>query len=203
MNASMVRFGGIAIFATLALQILGRIAIGGGVGGRIIGLIAAALLIFGFWATKGYFNAKGNNKADLPILVLIAATAVTAILALFGAGGGIGGMGAMGTGGMKVLGIIALIITLVSFLAWLWFGFIAMGFGKDGGGIWKAIGILYVIGMGALALAVLFGILAAVAKAVGLLAVTGILGLIGGLVLLAALIVHGIGLIQGAGKMGA
>jgi len=201
MNASMVRFGGIAIFATLVLQILVRIAVGGGMGGRIIGLVASLLLIFGFWATKGYFNAKGNNKADVPILLLIAATAIIAILTLLGAGGGLGGMSAGGAGGLKVLGIISLVITLVWFLAWLWFGLVSMGFGAAGGGIWKAIGILYIIAMGALALMALSFLLVALLKSMGLIAVAGILGVIGGLVMLAGLIVHGIGLIQGAGKM--
>lgn len=201
MNASMVRFGGIAIFVALLLQILGRIAIGGGIGGRIIGLVAALLLIFGFWATKGFFNAKNYSKADMPILVLIGATVITTILSLIGAGGGIGGLSSMGTGGLQVLGIIALIITLVMFLAWLWFGISSLGMGPIGGGIWKAIGILYVIAMACMALAVLFVILAAVAKAGGLAVVAGILALVGGLVMLAAMIVHGIGLIQGAGKM--
>jgi len=201
MNASMVRFGGIAIFVYLVLTILGRLALGAGTGGAIVGLIGTALLIFGFWATKGYLNAKGHSGADIPILVIIGASAITAILGLFGMGGGMGGMGAMGAGGIKAGAIIALVITLIWFLAWLWFGLSAMSFGKVGGGVWKAIGILYVIGMAALALMVLFFILAAVAKAMGMVAVAGILGLVGLLVLLAALIVHGIGLIQGAGKM--
>ncbi|HUT48255.1 MAG TPA: hypothetical protein VM325_02855 [Alphaproteobacteria bacterium] len=202
MNASMVRFGGIAIFVTLLLQILGRIAIGGGIGGRIIGLVAALLLIFGFWATKGYFNSKSYSKADMPILVLIGTTIITTILSVFGVGGGLGGgMSSMGAGGLQILGIIALVITLIMFLSWLWFGLTTMGFGATGGGIWKAIGILYVIAMAGMALGILFVILAAVAKSGGLIAVGGILALVGGLVLLAALIVHGIGLIQGAGKM--
>jgi len=201
MNASMVRFGGIAIFVTLLLQILGRIAIGGGIGGRIIGLVAALLLIFGFWATKGYFNSKNYSKADMPILILIGTTIITTILSVFGVGGGLGGMSSMGAGGLQILGIIALVITLLMFLSWLWLGITTMGFGASGGGIWKAIGILYVIAMAGMALGILFFILAAVAKSGGLIAVGGILALVGGLVLLAALIVHGIGLIQGAGKM--
>lgn len=201
MNASMVRFGGIAIFVTLLLQILGRIAIGGGIGGRIIGLVAALLLIFGFWATKGYFNSKNYSKADMPILILIGTTLITTVLSVFGVGGGLGGMSSMGAGGLQILGIIALVITLLMFLSWLWLGIAAMGFGASGGGIWKAIGILYVIAMAGMALGILFFILAAVAKSGGLIAVGGILALVGGLVLLAALIVHGIGLIQGAGKM--
>jgi len=197
----MVRFGGIAIFVTLLLQILGRIAIGGGIGGRIIGLVAALLLIFGFWATKGYFNSKNYSKADMPILILIGTTIITTILSVFGVGGGLGGMSSMGAGGLQILGIIALVITLLMFLSWLWLGITTMGFGASGGGIWKAIGILYVIAMAGMALGILFFILAAVAKSGGLIAVGGILALVGGLVLLAALIVHGIGLIQGAGKM--
>jgi hypothetical protein len=201
MNASMVRFGGIAIFVYLVLTILGRLALGPGVGSRIVGFVATLLLIFGFWATKGYLNAKGYTKADMPIMILIGASAITAVLGLFGAGGGMGGMSAAGAGGLKVLGIVALVITLVWFLAWLWFGVRALDFGKIGGGIWKAIGILYIIAMGALALMVVFFILGAVAKALGLFAVGGILALIGLLVLLAALIVHGIGVVQGAGKI--
>lgn len=201
MNASMVRFGGIAIFVYLVLTILGRLALGGGTGGAVVGVIGTALLIFGFWTTKGYLNAKGHSGADMPILILIGAAAITAILGLFGFGGGMGGMSGVGAGGLQVVGIIALVITLVWFLAWLWFGLSALKFGATGGGVWKAIGILYIIGMAALGLMVLFFILAAIAKAMGLIAVAGILGLVGLLVMLAGLIVHGIGLIQGAGKM--
>jgi hypothetical protein len=112
-----------------------------------------------------------------------------------------GGMGGMGAGGMKIAGIIALVIMLVWFLSWLWFGFSALGFGKTGGGVWKAIGILYIIGMACLALTILFTILALAAGSAGLGVIAGILVIVGGLVLLAAVIVHGIGLIQGAGKM--
>lgn len=202
MNASMVRFGGIAIFAYLVLTLLGRLALGGGTGGAVVGLIGTALLIFGFWTTKGFLNAKGHTGADMPILILIGAAAITAILGLFGFGGGMGGMaGGTGAGGLQAVGIIALVITLVWFLAWLWFGLSALKFGATGGGIWKATGILYIIGMAALGLMVVFFILAAIAKAMGLVAVGGILALVGLLVMLAGLIVHGIGLIQGAGKM--
>ena len=48
---------------------------------------------------------------------------------------------------------------------------------------------------------IVLALIAALAKSMGLLAAGGILGLIGMLVLLAGWIVHGIGLITGAGKM--
>ena len=79
-----------------------------------------------------------------------------------------------------------------------------MDFGKSGGGgLWKAIGILYLIGLICFVLAILIGIIAGLTKSLGMLGLLGSLVLIGGLVLLGALICHGIGLITGAGKMSA
>ena len=109
----------------------------------------------------------------------------------------------MGAGGANVLGIIGLLIMLLWFALWIWFGIKSMGYAATGGGLWKAIGILYLIGTGMLLLFIVLLILALVAGSQGLAALAGILALIGVLVTLAAWICHGIGLITGAGKMGA
>jgi hypothetical protein len=103
-----------------------------------------------------------------------------------------------------VIGIISLIVLLAWLIFFIWFSIGAMGFANvGGGGLWKAIGILYIVGLGLLILTVVVGIIAAMAASQGMVGLMAITGLIGALVLLAAWICHGIGLITGAGKMGA
>lgn len=206
MNASMVRLGGIAIFVMIVLSIIGAFIVSGSrVGSIVLNLINTALLLFALWTTKGYFNANGYNRADLPILIIIIAMALSTIIGIVA--GTAGGLGAIqGAGGMQalgVVGIITLIISLVAFVAMLIFALRCLDFGKTGGGLWKAIGILYLIAIILIILLIVLLIIAVAAKSMGIMAAGGILGLIGGLVGLAGLICHGIGLIMGAGKMGA
>ena len=207
MSASMVRLGGILAFVLLAVFVV-MIAFGSSLAanrvlGIILGLILYAIIIFVFWATKGLFNSANYRSADVPILGIIVMIVVSFLLSLIG-GGGMGAMmspGAMGAGGANVLAIIGLLIMLLWFALWLWFGIKSMGYSSTGGGLWKAIGILYLIGTGLLLLFIVFMILALIATSQGLAALAGILALVGILVTLAAWICHGIGLITGAGRM--
>jgi hypothetical protein len=206
MNASMVRLGGIAIFVMIVLSIVGAFIVAGSrVGSVVLNLINAALLLFALWTTKGYFNSQNYNRADLPIIIIIVAYALSTIIGVItGTAGGFGAL--QGGGGMKalgVIGIIVLIILLVALVAMLIFALRCLDFGKTGGGLWKAIGILYLIAIILFILLIVLLIIGAAAGAVGVMAAGGILGLISALVGLAGLICHGIGLIMGAGKMGA
>ena len=206
MNASMVRMGGIAAFVMIALSIIGGLLLrGSGVGGLILNLINLVLLLFVFWTTKGYFNAQGYNRADLPILLFMGAYTLSVLIGLVtGSAGGFGAISASGGAqAFGIIGIIVLLLMLVAMIGMLIFALRCLDFGKTGGGLWKAIGILYLIGLILLILLIVLILIAALTKSIGLMAAGGILGLIGILVLLAAWVCHGIGLIMGAGKMGA
>ncbi len=208
MNASMVRFGGIAIFVMFVLSLVGGFAAQGKpTVGMIFGLINAGLLLFAMWTTKGYFNAKNYTRADTPIMVVMAVYALSTVFGLVtGSGGGMGALSGMGGGAAAfgIMAVISLIILLVALVFMLIFALRCMDFGKSGGGgLWKAIGILYLVSLGLVIAGVLLMILGGVTSSFGL-AGTGILiAGIGALVMLAALICHGIGLITGAGKMAA
>lgn len=207
MNASMVRFGGIAIFVMFILGLVGGFLVrGSATGGMILGLINAGLLLFALWTTKGYFNAKNYTRADMPIMVVMAVYALQTVFGIVtGSGGGLGSLGTMG-GGMGAFGIMAvigLILLLVALVFMAIFALRCIDFGKSGGGMWKAIGILYLVALGLVILGILIMILGGVAKSMGLAGTGVAIAGIGLLVMLAALICHGIGLIMGAGKMSA
>ncbi len=208
MNASMVRFGGIAIFVMFVLGVVGGFLVrGSATGGMILGLINAGFLLFALWTTKGYFNAKNYIRADMPIMVVMAVYALQTVFGIVtGSGGGLGSLGKMG-GGMGAFGIMAvigLILLLVALVFMVIFALRCMDFGKSGGGgLWKAIGILYLVALGLVILGILIMILGGVASSMGLAGTGVAIAGIGLLVMLAALICHGIGLIIGAGKMNA
>jgi hypothetical protein len=171
----------------------------------IFGLIQTAIMIFVFWSSKGLFNSRNYRTADIAIMGIIVILVVLWLFSLLG-GAGIGAVAnpqAMASA-LGVIGIISLIVLLAWLIFFIWFSIGAMGFANvGGGGLWKAIGILYIVGLGLLILTVVVGIIAAMASSQGMVGLMAITGLIGALVLLAAWICHGIGLITGAGKMGA
>lgn len=208
MNASMVRFGGIAIFVMFVLSLVGGLLVAGSrTGGTILGLISTALLLFALWTTKGYFNAKNYTRADLPIMVIMATYALQTVIGIIaGTGGGLAALSGMAGAkvGIGLFAIIGLVILLLALVFGIIFALRCMDFGKSGGGgLWKAIGILYLIGLICFVVAVVLLILAGVAGSAGLAVLAATIILIGGLVLLGALICHGIGLITGAGKLSA
>jgi hypothetical protein len=201
----MVRLGGILAFVLIAVVIIGAFLAQNKVVAIIFGLIQTAIMIFVFWSSKGLFNSRNYRTADIAIMGIIAILVVLWLFSLIG-GAGIGAVAnpqAMASA-LGVIGIISLIVLLAWLIFFIWFSIGAMGFANvGGGGLWKAIGILYIVGLGLLILTVVLGIIAAMAASQGLVGLMAITGLIGALVLLAAWICHGIGLITGAGKMGA
>jgi|CXWL01.1.fsa_nt_gi hypothetical protein len=205
MNASMVRLGGILAFVLIAVAIIGAFLAQNKVVAIIFGLLQTAIMIFVFWSSKGLFNSRNYRTADIAIMGIIAILVLLWIFSLLG-GAGIGAVAnpqALASA-LGIIGIISLIVMLAWLIFFIWFSVGAMGFANaGGGGLWKAIGILYIVGLGLLILTVVIGIIAALAKSQGMLGLTAITGLIGALVLLAAWICHGIGLITGAGKMSA
>jgi len=218
MSAGMVRTGGIMVFVLLVLGIVLSFVVAaasvkivdgkpvvssGGVMQIITNVIYIAIVAFVYWTTKGLFNSLGYRRADVPIMALMIILAVNLVLGFLG-GAGLGSIGSASAmaGSTNIVGIISLIVLLVLFGAWLWFSIAALGFGKAiGSGLWKAIGIVYLIGTALFVLFMVLMILAIVAKSPGLAVSGGILALIGVLVLLAGWICHGIGLITGAGRM--
>lgn len=207
MTASMVRFGGIAVFVGIVLGIiLPFVLFGSSIGRFIMSLIQTAIILFVLWTTKGFMNAKGFKKADLSLLIVMAVQLLLFVVGLiFSTQAGLSAIMSGGKASAGGIGIVVLIISLLMVGSWLWFAFLAIGFGKSGGGIWKAIGILYLVAFGLFLVIAIIGALAGgsgSAAAMGGAAIGGgILALIGLLVFLGAVICHGIGLILGAGKM--
>jgi hypothetical protein len=201
----MVRLGGILAFVLIAVVIIGAFLAQNRAVAIIFGLIQTAIMIFVFWSSKGLFNSRNYRTADIAIMGIIVILVVLWLFSLLG-GAGIGAVAnpqAMASA-LGVIGIISLIVLLAWLIFFIWFSIGAMGFANvGGGGLWKAIGILYIVGLGLLILTVVVGIIAAMASSQGMVGLMAITGLIGALVLLAAWICHGIGLITGAGKMGA
>jgi hypothetical protein len=204
MSANMIRMGGIAAIVAILLIVisglLGQTLADNRALSIILGLIQTALIVFVFWSTKGLFNSRNYHRADTTIMIIIGLWVLIWLFSLFG-GAGLAGMTSMGGMGdtLGVIGIISLLVTLAAFVIWFMFAFQAMGFANAGGGaLWKAIGVLYVIGIVLMIIMVLLMIIGAIAGSLGLMTGAGILGLIGGLVVLAAWICHAIGLIGGA-----
>jgi hypothetical protein len=201
----MVRLGGILAFVLIAVVIIGAFLAQNRAVAIIFGLIQTAIMIFVFWSSKGLFNSRNYRTADIAVMGIIVILVLLWVFSLLG-GAGIGAVAnpqALASA-LGVIGIISLIVMLAWLIFFIWFSVGAMGFANvGGGGLWKAIGILYIVGLGLLILTVVLGIIAAMAASQGLVGLMAITGLIGALVLLAAWICHGIGLITGAGKMGA
>jgi hypothetical protein len=201
----MVRLGGILAFVLIAVVIIAAFLAQNRAMAIIFGLIQTAIMIFVFWTSKGLFNSRNYRTADIAIMGIIVILVLLWVFSLLG-GAGIGAVAnpqAMASA-LGVIGIISLIVLLAWLVFFIWFSVGAMGFANvGGGGLWKAIGILYIVGLGLLILTVVLGIIAAMAASQGLVGLMAITGLIGALVLLAAWICHGVGLITGAGKMGA
>ncbi len=199
----MVRLGGILAFVLIAVAIIGAFLAQNRAIAIVFGLIQTAIMIFVFWSSKGLFNSRNYRTADVAIMGIIAILVLLWIFSLLG-GAGVGAVAnpqALASA-LGVIGIISLIVLLAWLVFFIWFSVGAMGFANaGGGGLWKAIGILYIVGLGLLILTVVVGIIAAMAQSQGMAGLMAITGLIGALVLLAAWICHGIGLITGAGKM--
>lgn len=231
MSAGMVRWGGITVFIGVGLAIffpfilmavVGMQAMQGGMGGmgsagaRIMSIVMnfamMAVMVYTFLATKGYFNALSYHRADIPIYIIVGVQAVWVVFGLIVNVSG--GMAAIMQGGdmraLGIVGIIAIVTILVFFVALLIFAIFCLRFGALGGGLWKAIGILYLI-----ALIGIFISIAVIAIAAALAGGAGSTGsppgaaAVGAVVLIvlallcyaAAIICHGIGLILGAGRM--
>lgn len=232
MSAGMVRWGGIAVFIGIAVAVLfpfimvavvGMQGMQAGMGGMqqamggvkamsaVANIVMLAIMVYVFFATKGYFNVLSYRRANIPIYIIIAVQVLLAVLGLI-ANTGAGMAGLMQAGDAGALGIVVfilLIVILMFFAVLIIFAIFCIGFGNLGGGIWKAVGILYLIGL----IGILVGILV-MGTSIGLRAGGGLRSVppgaaIGGTVLIviaflcygAAVICHGIGLIMGAGRM--
>jgi hypothetical protein len=235
MSSSMVRWGGIMVFIGIALVFLipigffsvigleglaeaGRSGSGAAMAGQmqlmsvVMNFVMAAVVGFVFYATKGYFNALGYHRADIVIYLIIGAQVLSAIIgAITNSSAGLSGILQAGGGrALGVVGIVAIVTGLAVLIALLVFSIFAISFGNHGGGIWKAIGILYLIGL----LGMLIGFIilmvsvgsalsggGGVGPGAGGAVVASILMIVGFLCYAAAIICHGIGLILGAGRM--
>jgi hypothetical protein len=232
MSPTTVRWGGIMVFIGIALVFL--IPIGfvsivgldslrpnargiGALGGQmqfmsiVMNIVMAVVICFVFYATKGYFNAMGYHSADIVIYLIIGVQVLSAILgAVTNTSAGLSGILQAGGGrALGVVGIVAIISGIAVLIALLIFSIFCISFGNLGGGIWKAIGILYLIGL----IGILVGVIILIASAgfalggsvgtgtAGAAVMATILMIVGVLCYAAAIICHGIGLILGAGRM--
>jgi len=233
MSAGAVRWGGITVFIGIALVIilpivmvamigtaalqpgaanLGKLGTGYTVMSILMNLLLMAVIVYVFYATKGYFNALGYHRADIAIYLIMAIQVISAIVgSVMGTSAGLSGL--MQAGSVRALGIAGIIsvVTVLGFVvALLLFSIFAIKFGKIGGGVWTATGILYLIAV----IGIIIGAIVIVAAAGFALgggnvprgAASGsimavVLIIIGALCYVAAIICHGIGLILGAGRM--
>lgn len=213
MNAGFVRFGGIAIFLSIAwivlLIIIGAAApqlLASKVATVLFSLVLYGLGVIAYLATMALWSGLGKRGGNIPIIFLIVILILFFIISLFG---GAGPMAPGGTGG-NVLGIIALILMVLLLVAAIWFSIYCMIAGSVAGGVWKATGILYLL---VIVLMILMAVIggAAVFQAIqtgsmapgtgGMAVGAGIVGIVLLLVMLAGAICHGIGLIMGAAKL--
>ncbi len=230
MTAGMVRWGGIAVFIGIALAVIypfvlvgvvGMQGLRAGAGGMeqamsgvkamsaVVNIIMLAIMVYVFFATKDYFNALSYRRANVPIYIIIGVQIVSAVLGLFmNTGAGMAGL--MRTGSASTVGIVVIlffIAILAFFIAMLIFAIFCIGFGNTGGGIWKAVGILYLIGLigiflGIVMMGVSIGLAAGARTALSGAAIGGaVLIVIAFLSYAAGIICHGIGLVLGAGRM--
>jgi hypothetical protein len=233
MSPGTVRWGGIMVFIGIALVFI--IPIGfisvvgleglargtrgpGAVGGQmqlmsvVLNFVMAAVVGFVFYTTKGYFNALRYHSADIVIYLIIGVQILSAVIgATTNTSAGLSGiLQAGGARAVGVVGIVAIVSGLAVVIALVIFAIFCISFGNYGGGIWKAIGILYLIGL----IGIVIGLIILLVSAGAALAGGGALGrgagsavmaavlmLVGFLCYAAAIICHGIGLIMGAGRM--
>ncbi|MHA1536096.1 MAG: hypothetical protein ACTSUD_00950 [Alphaproteobacteria bacterium] len=213
-------FTGVALGVILPVVAVGVGGIGapGGsfnVGGTKIVLALAnyailAIILFAFYATKGYFTALSYRRANLPIYIIIAVQIVWAVLGLMlTISGGYADLAQSGNAVTAIFSVVVLVNALVFAVSLLIFAIFSIGFGRLGGGIWKAVGILYLLALGGyLAGFLLIGLRIGAAGGGDLRAISSgmatggaALILIGFLCYAAAIICHGIGLIMGAGRL--
>lgn len=227
MTPSAVRWGGIMVFIGIALvfiipigfmSVVGIQGLAGGAGGGaqtqlmsiVLNIVITAVIVFVFLATKGYFNALGYHNADVVIYVFVGTQIISAVInMLANTSAGLGGLFQMaGIRGLGVLGIIAIVVGIAVLVALLIFAIFCISFGKLGGGVWTAIGVLYLIGLIGMLIALIV-VLASTGLALGggstggsgpFIAAVALL-VVGFLCYAAAIICHGIGLILGAGRM--
>lgn len=226
MNAGTVRWGGITVFIGIALAFLfpfitvavvGLQGLQPGAGGMgaalgevkimtmVMNFAMMVVMVFVFLSTKGYFNALSYHRADIPITIIIGVQIVWLVFSLIlNTSGDLAGL--MQAGNMRALGVVGIIVLvtmLAFFFSLLFFAVLCLGFGKIGGGLWKAVGILYLIALIGIIVSVIV-----IAVTAGLAAgAPG--GAIAGMVMIAlallcygaAVLCHGIGLILGAGRM--
>jgi hypothetical protein len=232
MSSGMVRWGGIAVFIGIAIAVIYPFVLVGAVGmqglragpggmeqalsgtkaiSAVVNIVILAIMVYAFFATKDYFNALSYRRANVPIYIIIGVQIVSAVLGLV-VNTGDGMTSLMQSGNTTALGItfvLILILMLLFFIALLIFAIFCIGFGNVGGGIWKAVGILYLIGLIGIFLGiVMIGASAGLALGGGLRAMPSgaaiagaVLAVIAVLCYGAAIICHGIGLVMGAGRM--
>lgn len=227
MGPGFVRLGGISAFLVLGVLVIGivisasmmsNIRSTGDVSGIqittfIINLLLTVFVLISLWASKVLFNSFGYRGGDIPIYLIFATIILSLVLSLIG-GAGLSNLSSPQSlqGTSQAMGVISLIIIVVMFIGFAWFAISCIGFGgRAKMGIWKAIGILFlIVGIGfALAILIMAIMVATITPGQaptqsggGMAALAAILILIAGLVWIAAIICHGIGLLIGAGRMG-
>ena len=233
MSPSTVRWGGITVFIGIALVIILPIVMVAMVGtaglqsgGRnlanatagvtvmtiVMNLSLMAVMVFVFYTTKGFFNALGYRGADIVIYVIIVVQVISAVVgSIMNTSAGMTGL--MQAGNFKALGIAGIVVivtTLVFAVALIVFAVLCFKFGKFGGGLWTATGVLYLIGVAGILIGVVIMVAAvgfalssgsAPRSAAGSSVLAMVLIVIAFLCYAAAIICHGIGLILGAGRM--
>ena len=219
MGTGFIRFGGIGALLMIALGVIAIIVSAAAPGAMrnvgvslIFGLLFTVLLICLYLATKSLWNRYGRYGGNVPLYFLVFASIVFLVL---NATGGLRGTGTL----QQVLGIVVIGVVVLYVIAWLWLSIYCIVAGNSAGGLWKAVGILYLVTtlLGTIALIVGAGAFVkliageinspgsldrSMASTEGMLAgLMGVLGFIALIVGLAGLICHAIALMMGAGRL--
>lgn len=223
MNAGMIRLGGILLFVSLGMSLAGAIALvatDGQINHTLLiagQAVLTALWVYVLWSTKALFNGQNHRSADIPIVGLVGLSLVSLIVSAVRGDSLTRFMTDDPDFTLTTMDYVSMGVSLVAVVLAIWFAIAAIRFGKRiGSGVWKAVGILSITAYGIIAIAVvaLVAFVVAIFGAIvggpseiealqgGSMNVLiyggGAAAIIGGLVILASLICHGIGLITTA-----
>ena len=225
MSSGMVRWGGFAVLIGIAISVVfpfvafglagqqvlqaGAASVSGGlkIATAIVNAVVVAIVVFAFYTTKGYFNALSYHRADISIYIILGVQIVWGVIGLIvNISGALTSL--VQSGNMRIVGIIGIVILvtmLIFVISLMIFAIFSISFGRIGGSMWKAIGILYLIGLiGIFVSVIVFGVNArgmAGVPSLNAVFAAGALLLLALLCYAAAIVCHGIGLLSGAEQM--
>jgi hypothetical protein len=199
-----VRLGAVAIMTSLALPGAGLLVARTQPMVLALGGLSLALFALGLWSSSVCFAARGYRRAMLPVLTVIAGLMLAVAFVYWSVL--VEGAQLLVRGRVRTPWAWPVLLpTVVALTALIVFAARAIQFGREGGAIWTAIGVLHILSAGAmLALCFIYAgvtVLAVVPMNFNLVGLSVVLGFVAVLVYPAALICHAIGLFKATGQL--